>query len=669
MTDLVLPWLGLVMLGLCGTAAMAAVSGDRAAGLGSLVACGAGALAALLHLLAGAPEARLAVPLGLAGRSGLLAIDGVSSLFLLLVMTIGVAASAASLDRHGPPSATAPAFPVFLAGMALTLLAGDGVTLVLGFEAMSLASFILVATDHREETVRKAALLYLGIAGLGAVCLVAALGLMGETGVGFDAIRAHPPRGVRAVAVLVLVLIGAGSKAGLAPLHVWLPPAHAAAPGHVSALMSGAMTKVALYVIVRVLFDLAGAGQPGWFGVPLIAMGLAGAVIGALRANMETDIKAVLACSTVENVGLIAIGLGLAFAARAADLPSLAGLALGAALLHAMGHGVFKGMLFLGAGSILHGAGSRLMERLGGLIRPMPYTACAMLLGAACLAGLPPSAGFAGEWLLFQSVLSGIRLGGLGVQIAICVLAGGMALATALAASAAVRLVGVALLGRPRTPRAAAATESGPPLRWAVILLGLLSLGMGLVPSLVLGLAEPALQHLSQGGMAQRAGLLTLSPHLDGPGYLPLGVALLLGFGVAVIAAVLRARAVAGHRTGPAWDCGFGAPPPWLPNGDPATQYAGGSFAQPLRRALGVALLDADETVVMPPPDDVAPARFAEHSVDPADRLLFAPAGRLRAVISGLADRMTFLTVRQSLAVLFAALVLFLVVVAVLEQA
>jgi NADH:ubiquinone oxidoreductase subunit 5 (subunit L)/multisubunit Na+/H+ antiporter MnhA subunit len=298
----------------------------------------------------------------------------------------------------------------------------------------------------------------------------------------------------------------------------------------------------------------------------------------------------------------------------------------------------------------------------------MPYTVGAMLLGAACLAGLPPSAGFTGEWLLFQSVLGAMRLGGLGVQIAICALAAGMALATALAATAAVRLVGVALLGRPRTPRAAAAIESGPPTRWALILLGGLSLGMGLAPSSVMALVEPALQRLSSGSMAQRAGALVLAPQLDGPGYAPLGLALLLGLVGAVIAAVLRARTVAGHRMSASWDCGFGAPPAWLPNGDPASEYAGGSFAQPLRRALGATLLDARETVVMPLPDDIAPARYAERSADPADRLLFGPTGRFRAVISNLADRLMFLTVRQSLSVLFAALVLFLALVAALEQ-
>jgi len=665
MTVLILPWLGLVMIGLVVTGVLAASAGERMAGYGTLIACGVGLAGVLLHLLAGAPEAGMTIPFGIVGQSGGLAIDGLSSLFLALVLGLGMASGIASLEAHHVT--TAPALPVFVAGMVLTLLAQDAVMLLLGFEAMSLASFVLVMTGHRDEAVRRAGLLYLGMAMLGALCLVAALGLMAGDGLSFDSIRAHPPQGARAVAVLVLVVIGAGSKAGLAPLHVWLPPAHAAAPGPVSALMSGAMTKVALYVIIRLLFDLAGSGQPGWFGVPLIVMGLAGAVIGALRANLETDIKAVLACSTVENVGLIAIALGLGFAARAADLPAIAGLAFGAALLHAMGHGMFKALLFLAAGSVQYGAGSREMARLGGLIGAMPYTAGAMLLGAACLAGLPPSSGFAGEWMLLQSVIAALRVGGLGVQVLVCVLAAGMAMAMALAAAASVRLVGVVMLGRPRTPRCAAAVESSPPVRWALILLGLGSLGLGLMPGALLGLAEPALQVLST-SFAQRASLLALVPQADAPGYAPLGILALLFLLLMGIAACLRNWAVAGYRHGPAWDCGFGAPPDWLPFGDPATQYGPGSMAQPLRRALGGSLLAARQSVTMPAPEDSAPARFTETAQDPAERLIFAPIHRLRATISHLADLMTFLTVRQSLSVLFAALVLFLAVIAALEQ-
>ena len=641
---------------------------QRIAGPGSLALCGLGVLLAFAYLLTGAGPATLAIPLGLPGSPTTLALDGLSGFFLLLLMAAGMAASAASLDSH---AATAPFFPAFLGAMALTLLAGDAFALVLGFELMSLASFALVLTRHDDAAVRAAALLYIGMAALAAACLIPALALLAG-GAGWDlrfaAIRAHPPEGWQATLVLLLALVGAGSKAGLAPLHVWLPPAHVAAPSHVSALMSGAMTKVALYVLVRLLFDLCGPAQPIWWGVPLLVLGAGGAVLGGLRANMEDDIKSVLACSTVENIGLIAIGLGLALAARGADLSTLAALALGGAMLHALAHALFKSLLFVGAGAVQHGAGSRSLARLGGLIHRMPVTTACVLAGAASLAALPPSAGFAGEWTLLQAVLAGPRIGGLGLQTLICVVAALMALAAALAAAAAVRLVGVAFLGRPRVPRAAVAEEALPPVRAAMIGLAVAAGVVGLFPGAVLALAEPALRRLTTSGLDPGTGLLTVVPQADMPGYSALGIALLLALAASLVVWLVRTWAVQGHRAGPAWDCGFGPPPPWLPFGDPLTQYGGASFAQPLRRALGPALLHASETVDMPAPGETRAAHVAVQTSDPAEGGLFAPVARLRVRLSEFADQLQFLTIRSTLALMFAALVLFLAVIAVREQ-
>lgn len=666
MSDLLLTGAASVMALLLALGGASAFVGRRMAAWGSLGLCGVGMILALAYLLTGAPPSSLSVPFGLASQPSALALDGVSGLFLLLLMLTGIAASAAALDDHA--TATAPAFPVFLGGMMLTLLAADAFALLAGFELMSLASFALVVTNHREPTVRAAGLLYLGMAAVSALCLIAALILLGVNGASFAAMRARPPEGLRAAMVLVLVLIGAGAKAGLAPLHVWLPPAHAAAPGHVSAMMSGAMTKMALYVLIRLLFDLSGPAQPIWWALPLLAMGLASAVLGALRANVETDVKSILACSTIENVGLVTVGLGLAMAARAADLSALAGLALGAALLHAFGHGLFKTALFLGAGAIQHATATRQLQRLGGLVSRMPITSACVMLGAASLAGLPPSAGFASEWMLLQSVLGAVRLGGLGLQIMVCVLAAGLVLAMALAASAAVRLVGVALLGRPRTQAAASAHEAGIPTRWGLLFATSLVALTGLFPGAVLGLAAPALRLLANTSMSGRAGALLITPAAQAQGYAPVGILVLLIMAALTIAAFLRARAVGGHRTGPAWDCGFGAPPAWLPYGDPLTQYAGGSFAQPLRRILGGPILAATATLDMPKPGETRPATYTETASDPADTLLFRPAAHLRARLSSFADRMQFLTVRQILTVMFAVLIGFLAFVALVEQ-
>lgn len=673
MSALLLPALAVVvtLLLALGLASMAAGPGRQGqlASKGSLLLCSLGSLLAAGQLISAADASSLSLGIGLPGLPLHLALDGLSAAFMLLLMLTGAAAAAAALDDHGHYDSTAPFFPVFLGGMALTLLAADGFAVVLGFETMSLASFALVLTNHRDGEVRAAALLYIGMAGLGAACLVPCMALLAVGGdFTFAAMRAHPPEGWRALAVLGLVLVGAGSKAGLAPLHVWLPPAHAAAPGHVSALMSGAMTKIALYVLIRVLFDLCGPAQPMGWGAPLVLLGALGAVLGGLRANMEGDIKTVLASSTVEHIGLIAIGLGFALAARAADLPGLATLAFGGALLHALAHGLFKSLLFLAAGATQHAAGTRRLERLGGLIHGMPKVTALVLVGAAGLAALPPSGGFAGEWTLFQAVLAAPRLGGLGWQVLACIAAALMALAAALAASAAVRLIGVAFLGRPRTPRAAAASEPGRPMLAALAGLAGASVLVGLFPGAVLRLLGPAVQQAVGAGVAGHVGWLTISPQADSAGYTAPAIAVLLSLaGVSVYLAVRR-WTVAGERRGPAWDCGFGDPPNWLPFGDPVTQYGGASFAQPLRRALAASLMDARETVDMPLPGETRPAHMKVRLRDPADSHLFAVLGHWRSRVSHFADFMQFLTIRSTLAVMFCALLILMAAVAALEQ-
>jgi hydrogenase-4 component B len=674
----VLALLALVLAGLLALGVAGAVPAGRRSRrprmvmAGTAALCGLAALAVLLSLLAGAPRAGLALPVGLPGLPMTLVIDPLSALFLLLVFGLGAAASAAALDPHGAEDARSlPFHPVFIAAMALTLLAGDGWTLVFGFELMSLASWAMVLARHEEEASRTAAVLYLGMAAIGAACLIPAFGLLSMGGLhdlSFAALRARPHEGWRVTAVLALVLLGAGSKAGLFPLHVWLPLAHPAAPSHGSALMSGAMTKVAIYVIIRFLFDLCGPAQPSWWGVPLLLAGAASAVLGALRANMEGDLKSVLAASTVENIGLIAIGLGVALAARGADLPTLAAFALGAALVHALLHGMFKTLLFLGAGAAQHGAGTRLLSRLGGLIHRMPWTTGCMLVGGAALSGLPPGPGFAGEWMLFQSLLAAPRIGGLLLQTVVTVAAAAMALAVALAAAAAVRLIGVAFLGRPRSPRGAAAEEAPRATLYAMGALAGVAVLFGLLPGLLLDLAAPALRGLAGMTLADRANLVVVAPQAQAPGYSPVGIALLLGAALGATVWVVRRYCLPGERRAPAWDCGFAAPPQWLPFGDPSTQYGGASFAQPLRRSLGATVLAARERIDMPEPEETRPAGIAVTMEDPAAAWLFAPVAALRERLAAFADRMQLLTVRRALVVLFVALVLLLLILAWVEN-
>lgn len=642
----------------------------RAVHGGCLAASLVFALTGLVALAAGG-AGPAALPLSTPAGPLRVALDGLSAWFMLLLGLSGAPACLYALAREAkaPPRALA-AFPLFLAGMALTLLAADGLALLLGFEAMSLASWALVASDHAKEENRRAARLYLAFAALGAACLVPALGLLAAPAgsFAFEAIRAAPPEGWRAALVLALVVAGAGSKAGLVPLHPWLPLAHPAAPTHVSALMSAAMTKVALYVAARLLLDLGGPAQPLWWGIPLVALGAASAVLGALRANIEEEGKTLLACSTIENVGLIALALGLAACFRAADLGALAALAAGAALLHALHHAVFKTLLFLGIGEVAQGAGSRHLDRLGGLVHLMPVTAACLLVGAAAAASLPPLSGFASEWLLLQALLAAWRVGDLAFQLLALAAAVLAALAAALAAAAMVRLFGLVFLGRPRTPRALAAEDGGRLSRAALAIPAALTLLLGLIPGPMLALGQPAQRALVGAAMTDRAGLLSVAVG-DGAGlYWPIAIALLLAAGVAAAVFGAKRRGAPQPARGPAWDCGFAAPPPHLPFGDPVTQPSAAGLGQPLRRMLGAGLLAARERVEMPPPGDPAPARIEATRRDPAFALL-AVLAVLRDAAVTRAERLRDLPIRQSLMLPFGTLLLLLALVAWLEGA
>jgi hydrogenase-4 component B len=664
MTSTLLPLAALLVPALLLLSAVGALapSRDRCRFVPAIMAA-IGTVALLLGAaaLAGG-RAEWVLPFGLPGVGMTLALDPLSGFFLLPVCLPIIGAGVWAL---GKKERAHPLLPVFPAGMLLTLLAGDGWTLLVGFELMSLASWALLLAHAEEPESRRAAQMYLGMAVFGGACLVPCFALL--HGTDFAAMRADPPDGWRAALVLALALAGAGSKAGLAPLHVWLPPAHAAAPAEVSAMMSAAMTKVALYVLVRVLFDLCGPAQPAWWCVPVLAVGVAGAVLGAMRAATERDLKIVLGCSTVENIGIVAIGLSVALAARAADLAGIAALALGGALLHVLMHSGFKSLLFLGAGSAVQAAGTRRLDKMGGLSLRMPTTTLCVLAGAASLAALPPSAGFASEWTIFQALLSAPRLGALWLQALFAVALPLMALAAALAATAAVRLVGVGFLGRPRSPRAAGAAEAPPVAGAALIGLASVLVLLGLFPGLALDLAAPAAAVLLGSGPGERAGPFGIMPRLDAPGYVPLAVLALLAL-AACGAVLLMRRRGGGARRAEAWDGGFGAPPPWLPFGDPATQYGALSFGQPLMRSLGGFLLRARERVVPAAPGDAGAARYEVHAEDPAESGLFAPAEKLRGKASERIDRFHRLTIRSTLSAVVATLLLLLALIALQAQ-
>src|SRR5262245_11401221 len=375
----------------------------------SLVIATVALILALAHLLAGGQPVSATLPLGLPWIGANFRIDALSAFFLIVVNLGGTITSLYALGygRHeASPQRVLPFYPVFLGAMNLVVLADDAFVFLLSWEFMSLVSWGMVVAHHRVAANVRAGYIYLVMASFGTLCLLLAFGVLaGANGdYSFTAMRAAPLAPALALIAGTLALLGAGSKAGIVPLHVWLPLAHPAAPSHVSALLSGVMTKVGVYGFVRIVFDLIGEPTP-YAGLLVAAIGGITAALGVLYALMQHDLKRLLAYHTVENIGIIFIGLGLALAFRANGIEWAAALALTAALFHVFNHSVFKSLLFFGAGSVLMATGERDMEHLGGLIHRMPQTAFAFLIGCMAISALPPLNGFVSEWLTFQAIL------------------------------------------------------------------------------------------------------------------------------------------------------------------------------------------------------------------------------------------------------------------------
>ena len=620
--------------------------------------------AAVLSLTGGLSSAPMVLPLGLPWIGAHFRIDGLAAFFLVIVNLGGAAASLYGLGygRHEhAPHRVLPFFPAFLAGMNLVVMADDAFTFLLSWEFMSLASWALVLAHHREAANARAAYVYLLMAGFGTMALLLAFGLLAGPGgaYAFASIREADHTPAVAALALVLMLVGAGSKAGLAPLHVWLPLAHPAAPSHVSALMSGVMTKVAIYGFIRIVFDLL--GEPAWWSsVLLLALGGATAVLGILHALMETDLKRLLAYSTIENIGVIFAGLGLSLAFEANGMGWAAALALVAALFHVFNHSLFKSLLFFGAGAVLTATGQRDMDRLGGLIHRMPATSLAFLVGCVAISALPPFNGFVSEWMIFQAILQSPSLPGWGLKIMVPAVGGLLALAAALAAACFVRAFGVVFLGRPRTTVAERANEVDRFSLAAMAILAALCLLAGILPGFVIDALSPVTAGLVGGTMPEQHLLPWLS-------IVPIGESRSSYNGLLVFAFIAASASIAAFaihrlasraiRRAPAWDCGF-------PDPSPATQYTASSFAQPIRRVFGATAFAARDHVDMPAPGELRPGHF---SVTMKDRIwdgLFEPLATGVGAVADRLNRFQFLTIRRYLGLVFAALVLLLTLLA-----
>ncbi|MGX8012291.1 hydrogenase 4 subunit B [Mesorhizobium sp. ORM8.1] len=604
------------------------------------------------------------LPLGLPWIGAHFRLDALSTFFLVVVNFGGAMASLYGLGygRHeSAPHRVLPFFPAFLAGMNLVVLADDAFTFLLSWEFMSLASWALVMAHHRERDNARAGYIYLVMASFGTLALLLAFGLLSGPGGNytFEAMRAAAPTPLVTAFVLALMLLGAGSKAGLIPLHVWLPLAHPAAPSHVSALMSGVMTKVAVYGFIRVIFDLL--GEPAWWsGVVVLFLGGLTAVLGILYALMEKDLKRLLAYSTIENVGVIFVSLGLALAFKANAMPSAAALALTAALFHVLNHSFFKSLLFFGAGAVLTATGERNMENLGGLIHRMPLTSFAFLVGCVAISALPPFNGFVSEWLAFQAILQSPDLSQWGLKVMVPAVGGLLALSAALAAACFVKAFGITFLGRPRTVAVERAHEVDRYSLTAMFILAALCLLAGVLPGLVIdGLSSVTLPLIGSRMPVQMAQpWLSIVPiAASRSSYNGLLVFLFIAFSASAAAYVIHRFASHAIRRGPAWACGF-------PDVVPSSQYTAVSFAQPIRRVFGTFVFRARETVEMPPPGETGPARLNVEMHDVIWETLYLPIGKALDFATDHLNHLQFLTIRRYLTLVFLFLIILLLVLA-----
>ncbi|RMD80695.1 MAG: hydrogenase 4 subunit B, partial [Gammaproteobacteria bacterium] len=606
-------------------------------------------------------EASQQLPLGLPWLPWRLRLDALGAFFLGLV---GALVSAVGLYAPGylrglahgrdPLSALGGFLGLFVAGMLLVVLADGAFAFMVAWELMSLASYFLVAFHHEQPASRRAAFLYLLMAHLGGLAILLAYGVLAAFGGGFsfEAMRAAAvPAGWASVA-FALAFFGFGAKAGLLPLHAWLPEAHPAAPSHVSALMSGVMLKVAVYGFVRFTFDLLGQPQWGW-GVAVLAVGSLSALMGVLYALMQHDLKRLLAYHSVENMGIIFVGLGLSLLFLAEGERLVGALALVAALYHAVNHALFKGLLFLGSGAVLQAARERDLERMGGLLRRMPWTGLSFLVGCLAISALPPFNGFVSEWLTFQAALQAWRLDSGVLRSLVPIAAAMLALTGALAAACFVKVYGIAFLGQPRSRNVRRAREVAPGMRAAQALLAAACLLLGVLPTVAVALLDAVPAQLLGQALPQATahGWLWLTP--ISPESASYGApAVLAGLAGAWLAARWLARRVGGplsvRRVDP-WDCGFGPP-------DARMQYTATSFAQPIRRVFGP--LFRVEAGLRPGKE--GGVRYELHVRDRLWGLLYEPVGRWVDRSARRVARLQSGNVRVYLAWSFATLLLLL---------
>jgi hydrogenase-4 component B len=556
--------------------------------LGASIGSSAGLALGLNAILSGQSftiaSARLLPPTGL-----MLHLDGLSAFFLVIIGLLGLAAA---VYGFGYSKAYEGRYSLRMIGVLLNVLllsltfcvmADNALTFLIGWEAMSLSAYWLVLTEHDQPETVHAGVWYIAMTHTGFVALVAMFLMLsgGDLATSFAAMRDNAAMLSPALrnVIFILALFGFATKAGIVPLHVWLPMAHPVAPSHVSALMSGVVIKMGIYGLVRVMLDLLGSG-PTWWGGVVLGAGAVSALLGVLYALMEHDLKRLLAYHSVENIGIILIGIGAGMVFQSYGLLTLAALGFIGGLYHTINHATFKGLLFLGAGSVLHATHTRNMEEMGGLIKRMPVTAFCFLIGSVAISALPPLNGFASEWIVFQSLLGGFNIPKPEVAVMMPIAVGMLALTSGLAAACFVKAFGITFLAIPRSHEAEHAHEAPLSMRAGMVLLALACVALGLAPFVVV----PAISRVIAGlgrlpdtqteftlglSLSSANGFGRMSPTLIAGGVLLLVVL------VPLVMLLLRVNWK--QRIGESWGCGRLGQTPRM-------EYTATAFAEPLRR-------------------------------------------------------------------------------------
>jgi len=599
-------------------------------------------------------------------------LDALSSFFLLMISLVGLAASIYAVgyvtEWYGRISIglLGSLYNAFLLSMTLVVLADNGFFFLIAWELMSLFSYFLVVTEHEKSDVRYAGLFYLIMTHIGTAFIILTFLLLfqGSGSFSFDAFRdpGHPlPDNMRTMA-FVLALIGFGTKAGIVPLHVWLPYAHPAAPSHISALMSGVMIKTATYALLRVYFDFFGGHFPWWWGFVVLLIGAVSALLGVMYALMEHDLKSLLAYHSVENIGIILLGIGAGMIFHSYDLDELAALGLIAGLYHTINHAVFKALLFFGAGSLLYATHARNMEEYGGLLRRMPWTGACFLIGAVSIAALPPTNGFVSEWLVFQSLFLSYQMPSLLMKFMLPLAAAMLALTGVLALTCFAKAFGISFLALPRSSHARHAEEVPWPMRVGMGVLSAVCIALGLAPMLVI----PFLDHVSTSLIGRSIADKMLA--LDGWALAPVNVEFsslsspVLGFLLVATAALGLALVVCYGGTSPrryskTWACGL--------NLTSRMEYSATGFVQPIKRVFNTIYQPTVklETEFLEESRYFAKRRRFEFHIEPLFQTYFYDP--LIAFVSGLADRMRIVqagSLHLYLAYIFVTLVVLLMV-------